>query len=192
MAGYFASRMLAEPLRRADCCLVSDGAAAVVVCAADPAQGSSPSSGAHPRHGPGAQPRHLLEPGALRHPAGRALRPAALARAGLTAADVDVAMLYDCFTIVVLMQLEAYGFCARGESGDFVADGRIGPGGALAVNPSGGLLAEGYGGGMLHVIEAVRQLRGAAGTRQIEDAEVALVTGHGLGMNSHATLILGR
>ncbi len=192
MAGYFASRMLAEPLRRADCCLVSDGAAAVVVCATDAAgdfrhrparilgMGQAHSLGTY------SNPTHFDTLPAAR------CGPAALARAGLTAADVDVAMLYDCFTIVVLMQLEAYGFCARGESGDFVANGRIGPGGALAVNPSGGLLAEGYGGGMLHVIEAVRQLRGAAGTRQIVDAEVALVTGHGLGMNSHATLILGR
>ncbi len=90
------------------------------------------------------------------------------------------------------MQLEAYGFCAPGEAGDFVTGGRIAPGGALAVNPSGGLLAEGYGGGMLHVIEAVRQLRGDAGERQVPNAQVALVTGHGLGMNSHATLLLGR
>jgi acetyl-CoA acetyltransferase len=191
MASYFDSRMLVEPLRRADCCLVSDGAAAVVVCAAERAkdlrQGAVPILGMGQAHSLGtfSNPAHF---DAL--PAARC-GPRALARAGLGASDIDVAMLYDCFTIVVLMQLEAYGFCAPGEAGDFVADGRIGPGGALAVNPSGGLLAEGYGGGMLHVIEAVRQLRGAAGERQVAGAEVALVSGHGLGMNSHATLILG-
>ena len=123
---------------------------------------------------------------------GRALRSEGLRHsAGLTPADVDVALLYDCFTIVVLLQLEDYGFCKKGESAPFVEGGRIGPGGSLPVNPSGGLLAEGYGGGMLHVIEAVRQLRGEAGERQVPDAEVALVAGHGLGMNTHATLVLG-
>jgi acetyl-CoA acetyltransferase len=117
--------------------------------------------------------------------------PATLERAGVTTADIDLALLYDCFTIVVLMQLEDYGFCAKGEAGAFVEGGRIGPGGDLPVNTSGGLLAEGYGGGMLHIIEAVRQLRGEAGKRQVANAEVALVSGHGLGMNTHTTLILG-
>ena len=192
IAGYFASRMLVEPLRRADCCLVSDGAAAVVVCAAD----RMPDTRRRPVRILGMGQAHSL--GTYSNPTHFDALPAArcgpraLERAGLAAADVDVAMLYDCFTIVVLMQLEAYGFCAPGEAGDFVAGGRIAPGGALPVNPSGGLLAEGYGGGMLHVIEAVRQLRGDAGERQVANAEVALVTGHGLGMNSHATLILGR
>ena len=105
--------------------------------------------------------------------------------------DIDLALLYDCFTIVVLLQLEDYGFCPKGEAGAFVEGGRIGPGGDLPVNTSGGLLAEGYGGGMLHIIEAVRQLRGEAGERQVADAEVALVSGHGLGMNTHTTMILG-
>lgn len=192
MTGYFASRMLVEPLRRADCCLISDGAAAVVVCSAQRARDA--------RHRPVrllgmAQAHSLCTFSDPTHfdtlPAARC-GPRALARARIGVGDVDVALLYDCFTIVVLMQLEAYGFCAPGEAGDFVAGGRIGPGGELAVNPSGGLLAEGYGGGMLHVIEAVRQLRGDAGERQVRDAEVALVSGHGLGMNTHATLVLGR
>ncbi len=192
MASYFASRMVAEPLRRADCCLISDGAAAVVVCSAERARDARQ----RPVHLLGMGQAHSL--GTFSNPAHFDTLPAArcgpraLERAGVSARDVDVAMLYDCFTIIVLMQLEAYGFCAPGEAGEFVADGRIAPGGALAVNPSGGLLAEGYGGGMLHVIEAVRQLRGEAGERQVQGAEVALVTGHGLAMNSHATLVLGR
>jgi len=164
----------------------------VVVCAAERAkdlrQGAVPILGMGQAHSLGtfSNPAHFDTLPAAR------CGPRALARAGLSAADVDVALLYDCFTIVVLMQLEAYGFCAPGEAGEFVAGGRIGPGGTLAVNPSGGLLAEGYGGGMLHVVEAVRQLRGEAGLRQVPDAQVALVSGHGLGMNTHATLILGR
>lgn len=192
MAGYLASPMIAEPLRRADCCLISDGAAAVVVCAAD----RTPDLAAPAVRVLAMGQAHSLSTVASkdhfdRLPAARC-GPAALARAGITAADVDVALFYDCFTIVVLMQLEAYGFCAPGESGPFVEGGRIAPGGALAVNPSGGLMAEGYGGGMLHVIEAVRQLRGTAGARQVAGAELALVSGHGLGMNTHATLVLGR
>lgn len=190
--GYFASRMVTEPLRRADCCLVSDAAAAVVVCAGDRA----PDLPAPPARLLGFGQAHSLNTWSSadhfdRLPAARC-GPAALARAGLAAADIDVALLYDCFTIAVLLQLEDYGFCAKGEAGPFVQDGRIGPGGALPVNPSGGLLAEGYGGGMMHVIEAVRQLRGSAGERQVPGAEVALVSGHGLAMNTHATLLLGR
>jgi acetyl-CoA acetyltransferase len=190
--GYFASRMLAEPLRQADCCLISDGAAAVVVCREDRAldlrrqkvrvlglgQAHSLSTWSSPGHFDAL-------------PAARC-GPATLARASVDASDIDVALLYDCFTIVVLMQLEDYGFCGKGEAGAFVENGGIGPGGRLPVNPSGGLLAEGYGGGMMHVIEAVRQLRGESGERQIKDAEIALVSGHGLGMNTHATLLLGR
>jgi len=191
MQDYRVSEPLVEPLRKLDCCLVSDGAAAVIVTteqrAADlrrpairilsHAQAHSLSTYASPDH------FDTL-------PAARC-GPKALGEAGLTPTDIDLVLLYDCFTIVVLLQLEDYGFCAKGESGPFVEGGRIGPGGSLAVNPSGGLLAEGYGGGMLHVIEAVRQLRGDAGQRQVADAETALVSGHGLGMNTHATLVLG-
>jgi len=182
---------IVEPLCRLDCCLVSDGAAAVIVTteerAADlrvpgirilgHAQAHSLSTYASPGHFDSL-------------PASRS-GPAAFGRAGVTPNDIDVALLYDCFSIVVLMQLEDYGFCKKGEGGAFVEDGRIGPGGSLPVNTSGGLLAEAYGGGMLHVIEAVRQLRGDAGVRQVEDARLALVSGHGLGMNTHATLVLG-
>lgn len=192
MDDYLDSEPIVEPLRRFDCCLVSDGAAAVVVTTEERtrdlpqpparilghAQAHSLSTYASPEH---------FE----RLPAARC-GPTALGRAGVTPADVDVALLYDCFTIVVLLQLEDYGFCAKGEAGPFVEGGRIGPDGTLPVNPTGGLLAEGYGGGMLHVIEAVRQLRHAAAGRQVPDVDVALVSGHGLGMNTHATLVLGR
>ncbi len=191
MDDYLASEFVVEPLRKLDCCLVSDGAAAVVVTTDERARDLRKSAIRILGH---AQAHSLSTYASPDHfdtlPATRS-GPKALGRAGLTPADIDVALLYDCFTIVVLLQLEAYGFCKPGESGPFVEGGRIGPGGSLPVNPSGGLLAEGYGGGMLHVIEAVRQLRGTAGDRQLRDAETALVSGHGLGMNTHATLVLG-
>ena len=191
MDDYLASEPLVEPLRRLDCCLVSDGAAAVLVTTEERAGDLRCPAIRFLGH---AQAHSLSTYASPDHfdtlPAARC-GPKALGRAGLTPADVDVALLYDCFTIVVLLQLEDYGFCKKGESGPFVEGGRIGPGGSLPVNPSGGLLAEGYGGGMLHVIEAVRQLRGEAGERQVPGAETALVSGHGLGMNTHATLVLG-
>jgi acetyl-CoA acetyltransferase len=188
---YLASDPVVEPLRRFDCCLISDGAAAVVVTSGERARDLPHTPVEILAH---AQAHSLSTYQSREHfdqlPAARC-GPAALGRAGVTPAEIDVALLYDCFTIVVLMQLEDYGFCKKGESGAFVEGGRIAPGGALAVNPSGGLLAEGYGGGMLHVIEAVRQLRGEAEERQLPDAHLALVSGHGLGMNTHATLVLG-
>jgi acetyl-CoA acetyltransferase len=192
MDEYLASDHVVEPLRRLDCCLVSDGAAAVLV--------TSEELASDLRH-PGirilghAQAHSLSTYASPKHfetlPAARC-GPKAFAQAGATPADVDVLLLYDCFTIVVLLQLEDYGFCKKGEAGPYVEGGCIAPNGSLPVNPSGGLLAEAYGGGMLHVIEAVRQLRGVAGERQVAGAEVALVSGHGLGMNTHATLVLGR
>jgi acetyl-CoA acetyltransferase len=191
MDDYLASEPLVEPLRKLDCCLVSDGAAAVLVTTEERARDLRAPAIRILGH---AQAHSLSTYASPEHfdtlPAARC-GPKALGRAGLTPADIDVALLYDCFTIVVLLQLEAYGFCKQGEAGPFVEGGRIGPGGGLCVNPTGGLLAEGYGGGMLHVVEAVRQLRGEAGERQLAEAAVALVSGHGLGMNSHATLALG-
>lgn len=192
MEEYLASDLVVEPLRRLDCCLVSDGAAAVLVTTEEravdlrrPAARILSQAQAHSLR-TFDSPEHFEKLPAAR------CGPEALARAGVTPDDIDIALLYDCFTIVVLLQLEDYGFCKKGEAGPFVEGGRIAPGGELPVNPSGGLLAEGYGGGMLHVIEAVRQLRGEAGERQVPGAATALVSGHGLGMNTHATLVLGR
>jgi acetyl-CoA acetyltransferase len=114
--------------------------------------------------------------------------------AGVTPDDVDVLMGYDSFTITALLHLEDLGFCAKGEGGAFVEGGRIGIGGELPVTTHGGLLSGGHpglGGGFFHVIEAVRQLRGEAGARQVKDAEVALVHGNGGVISIHCTLILG-
>lgn len=187
---YLASRFVVEPLRVLDCCLVSDGAGAVVVSSFDLAR-----DGAHPPiEIAGFGQAHCL--GGLRDdhyleklPASRAAATA-FAMAGVGPAEIDVAQFYDCFTIAVLMQLEGYGFCAPGEAGRFVAEGNLRLSGSLPSNTAGGLLSEGFGGGMFHIIEAVRQLRGECGERQVRGAEHALVTGHGLGMNTHSALVL--
>lgn len=189
---YLASRFVVEPLRVLDCCLVSDGAGAVVVSSFDLARdGPQP-----PVEVAGFGQAHCL--GGLRHdhyfeelPAARAARTA-FAMAGIGPADIDLVQFYDCFTIAVLMQLEGYGFCPRGEAGRFVAEGNLKLSGSLPSNTAGGLLSEGFGGGMFHVIEAVRQLRGQCADRQVEGAKQALVTGHGLGMNTHGAIVLRR
>jgi acetyl-CoA C-acetyltransferase len=129
--------------------------------------------------------------------AARQSGPLAFERAGVTPADVDVALVYDSYTITVLATLEALGFCAPGEGGAFCAGGRIGLGGALPVNPDGGGLSSNQPGmrGIFLVIEATRQLRRAAGAAQVKDAEIALVHGTGgmLGQrHSGVTMLLGR
>jgi acetyl-CoA acetyltransferase len=188
---YMDEAPIVEPLCRLDCCLVSDGAAAVIVTTEERAANLRVPGIRILGHAQAHSLSTYASPGHFDClPASRS-GPAAFGRAGVTPDDIDVALLYDCFSIVVLLQLEDYGFCKKGEGGAFVEDGRIGPGGSLPVNTSGGLLAEAYGGGMLHVVEAVRQLRGEAGVRQLDDARLALVSGHGLGMNTHATLVLG-
>ena len=117
----------------------------------------------------------------------------AFRQAGLTPADIDVAQLYDSFTYTVLVTLEDLGFCAKGEGGDFVSGQRTAPGGDFALNTSGGGLSYNHPGmfGMFLMIEAVRQLRGECGDRQVADAEVALVNAMGGYLSSAATAILG-
>ena len=119
--------------------------------------------------------------------------PQAMTMAGIGHDDVDVVELYDSFTITALMTLEDLGFCAKGEGGDFVADGRLGPGGSLPANTNGGGLAYTHPGmyGMFILVEAVRQLRGECGNRQVPGAEVAVANGCGGVLSCTSTIVLG-
>ena len=117
--------------------------------------------------------------------------PAALRMAGVTLDDIDVVELYDCYTFTVLLTLEDYGFCEKGEGGAFVTSGVLGPGGKLKVNTGGGQLSSYYLWGMTPLSEAVIQARGQAGERQADDHELVLVSGNGGVFDHHATLVLG-
>jgi acetyl-CoA acetyltransferase len=178
---YLASPMLADPYRVLDCCLETDGAAAVVVTSAERAR-DLPATAVTIVSGASGQPYPADEITNRKDffTTGLSIAaPQAFGRAGMTPADVDAAMVYDCFTFEVLQQLEEMGFCKRGEGGEFVQEGRIAPGGSLPVNTHGGLMAEAHVLGMNHVIEAVRQLRDDAAARQVPNVETVVVTGWG-------------
>lgn len=187
------SPMISEPLTIRDCCLVNDGGGAIVVTSADRAAVSNKPAvyplgfGHCTTHASISSMADLTVTGALQ--SGRQ----AYSQAGLSASDIDVAMLYDAFTINTLLFLEDLGFCSKGEGGRFVADGTIAPGGALPVNTNGGGLSYCHPGmyGLLLLVEAVRQLRGECGDRQVKDAHIALAHGNGGVLSSQATVLLG-
>jgi acetyl-CoA acetyltransferase len=174
---YFASRWIVEPFRLFDCCLETDAAVAVLVTSAERARDLKRApvliSGA--TWGSGQTLYSNQQPDPTRT-ATADMAPRLFEMAGVSPSDIDVAQLYDCFTYSVLVQLEDYGFCPKGEGGPFVASGATALGGSLPVNTHGGFLSEGYVHGMNHVYEAVSQLRGDAGPRQVPGAEVALST----------------
>ncbi len=192
------SRMIADPLRLLDICMESDGAAAVLVTSAERARdlrqrpvfvtGASMAGGY--RWGEGTLSGHNMPESDYPTAGQRATAEEVYRMAGVGPDDIDVAMIYDHFTPLVLMALEDFGFCPAGESGPFVADGAIRLGGRLPVNTHGGNLAEVYLHGMTHVLEATRQLRGTA-CNQIDGAELALVVA-GAGPNPTGSLILRR
>ncbi|HET6874712.1 MAG TPA: thiolase family protein [Acidimicrobiales bacterium] len=189
---HHASRWIADPFRKLDCCLVSNGGVAVIVTTEERA-----ANLARP-------PVHVLG-WAQRHP-GRLLDrdpnfglvtgaaqsgPAALAMAGLSLNDIQVAELYDCYTFTVLVSLEDYGFCEKGEGGAFVSSGAIGPNGSLKLNTGGGQLSAYYMWGMTPLSEAIIQVRGEGGDRQVHPHDTALVSGNGGILDHHSTLVLG-
>ena len=189
------SRMIADPLHLLDCSLVSDGGAAVILTAAERVGEFARDPVYILGTGEGHGHEHISAARSLITSAAVESGQRAYEMAGLGPRDIDVAGLYDCFTPVVLVELEDLGFCARGEAGEFVADGQIDLGGSLPVNTHGGLLSHSHSGNpgaMFHLTEMVRQLRRDAGARQVADAEVALVHGQGGVMSSHGTVILGR
>lgn len=174
---YLNGRWVNEPFRVFDCCYEVDGAVAVVVTTAERA--------ADLPH----RPVHLLGAADSNRFAGsvdqwddmtcmysRDTAPRLWSRTGLSAADMDLALMYDCFTFTVMATFEDFGFCGKGEVGDYFREGRATYGGDVVVNPHGGLLSEGYIHGLNHHYEAVLQLRGEAGDRQVPGAETALVT----------------
>jgi acetyl-CoA acetyltransferase len=188
---YLASRWIAQPLRRDDCCLVSDGAAAVIVMSAKRAAkmgkvDAVPILG----FGQGQTSWDVALRPDLTTTAAAVSAQTAFRMAGLTATDMDVAQIYDCFTICALMTLEDYGFCRKGEGGHFVQGGNIELGGRLPINTSGGLLSETGMPGLQLVIEGVRQMRGTS-INQVKGARRCVVSNQGGIMHTHSTLILG-
>ncbi|NRQ34805.1 acetyl-CoA acetyltransferase [Nonomuraea sp. NN258] len=191
---YLGSRWIAEPFRLLDCCLETDGACAVVVTTAERARALRRPPVTISAAAWGGGTSHLSS--ARSDPtttAAAALAPRLYAQAGLGPGEIDVAEIYDCFTYSVVVQLEDYGFCAKGEGGPFVASGATALDGTLPVNTHGGFLSEGYVHGINHIAEAVAQLRGEAGDRQVPGAEVALSTAQpGYILPATSALILKR
>ena len=186
-----ASRWIVEPiLRKLDCCLESDGGVALVVTRAERAADLDTVpvdilSATSSQIEGGSELFAYYDQDLGEHQEAASMGRRLYAESGLTPADIDVAMIYENFTPVVFLQLEAMGFCGRGEARDFIADGHIGRGGSLPTNTNGGLLGEGYIHGMNNIVEGVRQLRGTS-YNQISDAQHVLVSA------GRSGLVLGR
>ena len=190
---YHDSRWIAWPFHLPDCCLVTDAGGAYVVTTPERARDLPKKpvwvlgAGEGLDHGIISQMPDLTSTWA------RESGPAALKMAGVTHDDIDLAMIYDSFTYTVLVTLESLGFCGPGEGPAFVADQRTAPGGDFAMNTSGGGLSYTHSGmyGMFLVLEAVRQLRGETGDRQLDDPKLCLINGTGGSLSSTGTVVLG-
>jgi acetyl-CoA acetyltransferase len=191
LAEHQESRMIVDPFHRLDCCGTTDGAGAVIVTSAERARDLAQTPvyvlglGQHASHA------DVQYAASMTTTAAKGASNQAYAMSGLRPIDIDVAELYDCFTSVVLVTLEDYGFCEKGEGGPFVENGRIELGGDLPVNTSGGLLSQVNASGFFHITEAATQMRGSAGARQVADAETAIVSGQCAVTGVNACLILG-
>ena len=193
MQDYLKSRMVSDPISVRDCCLVTDGAAAVVMVSAQRARDLA----RRPVYLLGAAAttdhRDITSMPDLTTTAAVQSGARAFAQAGVKPADIDLVQLYDAFTINTLLFLEDLGFCKKGEGGAFVEGGRIAPGGELPVNTNGGGLSCVHPGmyGLFTMVEATQQLMGLAGERQVANAQLALAHGNGGELSSQATLVLG-
>ena len=182
-----------EPLHKLDCCLVTDGGGAFVMTSAERARDLARppvyvlgAGTCHDHMMISQMPDLTITPGVISG-------ANAFSMAGITPVDVDVLMGYDSFTITALLHIEDLGFCAKGEGGPFVEGGRTAPGGALPMNTNGGGLSYTHPGmyGMFLIVEAVRQVRGECGDRQVKDVEIAVAHGAGMVLSCMSTLVLG-
>ncbi|NPC97691.1 acetyl-CoA acetyltransferase [Nocardioides sp. zg-DK7169] len=187
------STMISSPLTAADCCLVTDGGGAIVLTSLERARDLKQAPVQVLGYGERTTNTSFTAVADLSVPGARGAVQDAYARAGITAADVDVAEVYDSFTITAALSVEALGLCGEGEALDFIADGRIRPGGSHPLNTNGGGLSYCHPGqyGVLLLVEAVRQLRGECGARQVPGAEIAVAHGTGGILSTHATVVLG-
>ena len=187
------STMISSPLTAGDCCLVTDGGGAVVLTSAERARDLAKKPVHVLGYGERTTNTSMTAVADLTVSGAAGAAQDALARAGLGIGDIDVFEVYDSFTITVALTLEALGLCGPGEALDLIADGNIRPGGGLALNTSGGGLSYCHPGqyGVLLLVEAVRQLRGEAGDRQVPGARHALAHGTGGILSTHATVVLG-
>jgi acetyl-CoA acetyltransferase len=190
---YMNARPIADPFGLFDCSLQTDGAGAVIVTSLERARDLRQPPVVVRGFGSQNNLKGWITEEHMVTTAAKQSGERAFRMAGCGPADIDVAELYDCFTYVALVQLEDYGFCGKGEGGPFAASGALALDGQIPTNTSGGQLSEGHCEGMLQIVEAVRQLQHRYGTdRQVQDARLALVSGHGGNTVCHSTLILER
>lgn len=185
-----ASRMVVEPFHLLDCCLISDGGVSIILTSAERAKDLKQKPVLISGMGQAYTTQNMEREDWWYVPHQKDALARAYKMAGVGPKDIDVAQLYDNFTMSVILWLEHAGFCGVGEGGPFTEGGRIELGGQLPINTAGGNLSESYMEGWLHAVEGVRQIRGQGGERQVKDAQTCLVTGRGMTLNCSNAMIL--